>query len=142
MLMNDSGYLQIVAEIEKQIAASRQRAFQAVNTELICLYWNIGRLIDEHSKWGASFVKNLSLDIRRAFPGIRGFSTRNLTYMATFARAYPDGEFAQSLTAQITWTHHTVLLDKVADSAIRRWYAARAAHPWENGELRGAPIFA
>ncbi|MDR2896879.1 MAG: PDDEXK nuclease domain-containing protein [Propionibacteriaceae bacterium] len=126
MLMNTAEYLQIVAEVKSQIAESRRLAFQSVNTELIALYWRIGRLIDTHSQWGTSFVKNLSQDIRRDYPGIRGFSVRNLTYMATFARAYPDGEFAQSVTAQVTWTHHTVLLDKVSDPAIRRWYAEQA----------------
>ena len=52
MLVNDSEYLDIAAEIKARIAAGRGRALRAVNNELVVLYWSIGRIIDEHSELG------------------------------------------------------------------------------------------
>jgi hypothetical protein len=47
------------AEIVGLIAAARQRAFQAVNTSLIDLYWQVGEYISrkiESAEWGDSVV--------------------------------------------------------------------------------------
>ena len=60
----------------------------AVNSEVICMYWRIGKLIDEHSEWGNRFIDSLSGDIRLAYPGIKGFSVRSLKYMLRLAREY------------------------------------------------------
>ena len=57
----------------------------AVNSEVICLYWRIGKLIDERSEWGKRFIDSLPGDIRLAYPGIRGFSVRNLKFMLRLA---------------------------------------------------------
>ena len=62
-----------------------------------------------------SFIDNLAADIRIAFPESKGYSVRNLKYMAKFAEIYPDREFVQQVVAQIPWGHNIVLLDKVAD---------------------------
>jgi len=131
MLINDSEYLDLVGEVKSQIASARRRALGAVNSELVRLNWSVGRLIDQHSQWGNQFLENLSRDIRQAYPGIKGFAVRNLKYMLAFARAYPAHSHAysivQSLTAQLTWTHHILLLDKVKDPIARQWYAQQAA---------------
>ena len=53
------------------------RAALAVNAELVALYWQIGRLILERQKhhgWGGKVIDRLSVDLRTAFPGVRGFS--------------------------------------------------------------------
>lgn len=44
---------------------------QAVNKELIFLYWNIGKIILKNSQWGNKFVYNLSIDLKLEFPEIR-----------------------------------------------------------------------
>ena len=47
------------AEIVGLIAAARQRAFQAVNTTLIDLYWQVGEYISrkiEAAEWGLSLI--------------------------------------------------------------------------------------
>ena len=42
-----------------------------------------------------------------------GYSTRNLKYMKKFAQKFPDFEFVQTVSAQMTWAHNVTLLDKV-----------------------------
>jgi hypothetical protein len=54
-------------------------------------------------------------------------SIRNLKYMAKFAKTYPDFGFVQTVSAQISWSHNTALLDKVKDSKKRTWYAKKTA---------------
>jgi len=63
-----------------------------VNTELVLLYWTIGRdilLRQEKERWGAKVIDRLSADLKRSFPEMKGFSPRNLKYMRTFADAWP-----------------------------------------------------
>ena len=127
MLINSSEYLIIIGDIKAQIKTAQRRVALEANSELFMLYWNIGRVINEYSQWGNKFVENLARDIKLDFPKARGYSVRNLKYMAKFAKTFPELEIVQSLTAQITWTHSNVLLDKVKDYSAMLWYAKRAA---------------
>ena len=101
-----------------------------MNRELIMLYYHIGKVINEHKTWGSKFIENLAADIRISFPNVKGYSVRNLKYMAKFAETYPDEEFVQTVSAQIPWSHNTVILDKVKDADQRVWYIQKTT---ENG---------
>jgi len=131
-------YPQLLEQIKQTIAESRWRAQRVVNTELIAMYWRIGRTILERQDiegWGRAVVDRLSDDLRASFPGTTGLSRRNLFYMRSFAAAWPD-EVVQQPAAQLPWGHIMVLLDKVDDRAERDWYAAAAAeHGWSRNVL-------
>lgn len=115
MLMNTAEYLSIIKNIKSEITAAQYRAAIHVNADMLLLYYDIGCVINEHKSWGNKFIDNLAADIRIAFPESKGYSVRNLKYMAKFAEIYPDREFVQQVVAQIPWGHNIVLLDKVAD---------------------------
>ena len=66
-----------------------------------------------------------------AFSESKGYSVRNLKYMAKFAETYPDREFVQQVVAQIPWGHNIVLLDKVADMDERKWLSLIHIYPEE-----------
>ena len=123
MLMNTAEYLSIIENIKSEIRAAQYRAAVHVNADMLLLYYDIGCVINEHKSWGNKFIDNLAADIRIAFPESKGYSVRNLKYMAKFAEIYPDREFVQQVVAQIPWGHNIVLLDKVADMDERKWYA-------------------
>jgi hypothetical protein len=53
---------------------------------------------------------------------MKGLGERNLVYMQTFAKAYPDFEFTQEAPAQIPWYHNQTILDKVKSYSERLWY--------------------
>lgn len=77
--------------LKKQIHAAQQRAALAVNHELERLYWNIGDSITSRKKqhgWGSKVIKQVSEDLQREFPRIKGFSVRNLDYMCLFASSW------------------------------------------------------
>ena len=124
MLMNSGEYLAIVEQVKREIKTAQYQASVHVNTELILLYHSIGTVINEHKAWGNKFIENLAADIRREFPASKGYSVRNLKYMAKFAQTYPDREFVQQVVAQIPWGHNLVLLDKISEPEERRWYLA------------------
>ena len=86
------------------------------------MYWQIGKIIVDNSKWGNKFIENLSMDLKLEFPKITGFSIRNLKYMKKIAEEYPDFEFVQQFVAQIPWGQNIILLDKVKDIEERKWY--------------------
>lgn len=81
------------SDIVSLINQSRLKAYQAVNRELIELYWKIGEFISNKTSeegWGKSTVQNLSEYIQNAEPGIRGFSDKNLWRMKQFYEVYRD----------------------------------------------------
>ena len=107
MLMNSGEYLDLVQSIKQEIQSAQYRAALNVNRELICLYYDIGSAINEHKTWGNKFIENLATDIRLAFPEAKGYSVRNLKYMAKFATSvFRTLKFVQAALAQITWYHH------------------------------------
>jgi hypothetical protein len=69
-----------------------------VNTHLINLYWDLGKMIVEKQSsysWGKSIVENLAKDLLLEFPDMRGFFKSNLWAMSQFYIAYKDNEFLQ-----------------------------------------------
>jgi len=133
MLLNTPEYMSIVADIKKRIKSAQHRAVLAANSELIALYWNIGKTIGEHSTWGNKFIDNLARDIKLEFPNATGYSVRNLKYMAKFAQMFPDFQIVQAPLAQISWYHNMALMDKVKDTNKYIWYASQTV---QNGWSR------
>ena len=130
MLINASEYLETVEQIKTEIQAAQYKAAVSVNQKMILLYHSIGEVINSHKVWGNRFIESLAKDIKLAFPNAKGYSIRNLKYMAKFAATYPDRQFVQTVSAQIPWSHNVAILDKVKDSDQRIWYIKKTA---ENG---------
>lgn len=118
--MNNNEYLALIDEIKVKIRNAQYRAVLAANSELVALYWNIGKMINQHSVWGNKFIDNLARDIKLDFPNTTGYSVRNLKYMAKFARIFSDFEIVQAALAQLSWYHNIALMDKVIARKIAR----------------------
>jgi len=111
-------YPSLLTEIKERIWSAQYEALKAVNKELVGLYWDIGRMIVERqadAKHGSAIAEQLSSDLRAEFPGISGFSRRNIFYMRDFYLLYCDDERVQPLVAQIGWTHNLVILQRCKD---------------------------
>lgn len=116
-------------ELKGRIRSAQVRAAVAVNSELVMLYWTIGKRIlraQQSRGWGSGIIPTLSRDLSNAFPGTKGFSTRNLDYMLAFARAWPAEDFSQTVLAKLTWYHNITLIQKLDEPVTRLWYAHRA----------------
>ena len=136
MLMNNSEYFEILEDIKIRIKTAQYKAALGMNREQILLYWNIGKVIIENSKWGNKFIDNLARDIKLDFPNATGYSTRNLKYMRKFAGIFGDDEIVPTLLAQLTWSHHRLLIDKVKDKSAMIWYADQTVgNGWSKNTL-------
>ena len=127
--MIDKHYVSVVESIKEQIRSAKHKAILNANKEMLILYWNIGRIINENSTWGSKFLRSLSDEIKNEFPSAKGFSVSNLKNMARFYREYSNDEIGQSVTSQITWTHNIEVL-RVESKEQRLWYINKTI---ENG---------
>lgn len=131
-----SSYPSFIKSLKEEVRASRVKAALAVNSELVQLYWRIGkRILGQQDKqgWGAKVIENISKDLRSEFPEMKGLSSRNLKYMQRFAREFDDSQIVQQAAAQIPWFHVCSLMDKIADHEERLWYIQKTI---ENGWSR------
>jgi hypothetical protein len=98
-------YAAFVTELKTRIQSARLSAARAVNRDLILLYWDIGRAIVEKQEqlgWGESVIERLSHDLQETFPGVSGFSPRNLRSMRQLYAAYADPSIWLQLVAGLT----------------------------------------
>jgi len=111
----DNDYIEWLNNIKSKIRTAQIKATLSANSELIRLYWNIGRDIFEKQEikgWGNSIVENLSKDLKSEFPNTKGFSKRNLFYMKKFYNFYKDFTKVQQVVAQIPWGHNILIISK------------------------------
>ena len=103
-----AGYADWLTGLKTEIAQARSRAALVVNAELVQLYGRIGHEIVQRQSeqgWGAKVIDRLASDLKESFPEMRGFSSRNLKYMAFFAEHCPHGQFGQQPAAQLHGWH-------------------------------------
>lgn len=145
----DQSYIGFIKELKQNIVQSRYIAARLANKEQLLLYLRTGKMLADKidkEKWGASILKNISIDLQQTLPGLRGFSDRNLYNMKLFYEAYPHFSISQSSTAKlenvgfpgaevvdtaaffgISFTHHILLLNKCKEIAERMFYITLAA---------------
>ena len=123
--------------IKVLVEESRNRVYKTVNTEMINLYWNIGRMIidmqggNNKAKYKDYVLENLSIKLSNEFG--RGFSKRNLERMRKFYLYYP---IATTLLSQLTWSHYLELI-KIDDVNKRNFYMNECINSnWDVRELQ------
>ena len=122
-------YETFLRDIKRYVADTRTRIIIHANTQMICLYWQIGNSILQHQQelgWGAKVADRMSRDLRKEFPDMKGFSPRNLKYMRQFAQEWPDFQIVQRVVAQLPWRSNLILLGKLTTLTDRLWYAHKA----------------
>lgn len=141
------GYAELLEDLKARVRTAQLKAAVAVNRELNQLYWDIGRLIVERQEregWGKGIVDRLAKDIQTAFPGLQGFSPRNVWRMRAFYLAYRQevtilpqaaaelgGAKLPQPAAEMPWFHNVILIEKVKDPLQRLWYAQQTVqHGW------------
>jgi predicted nuclease of restriction endonuclease-like (RecB) superfamily len=89
----------------------------AVNQELLHLYWDLAELIvlkQQEATWGDRFLSQMSKDLQAEFPDTKGFSKRNLELMRQWYRFWSaESAIAKQLVAQIPWGHNLTIISKV-----------------------------
>ena len=130
-------YGSFIKEIKDLIYRRQYEAMKKVNAELMQLYWEIGEGIDckqREQGWGKSVVEILAKELQKEFPGVQGFSARNLWLMRSFylefsqmSNLQPSVAESQKiilppLVAEISWTKNVVIMQKCKDPTEREFY--------------------
>ena len=131
--MADKNYVKWLSDLKKRFHIAQLKADVKVNTEMLKFYWSLGEDICEKQKqykWGANFMKRLSLDLRAEFPQAEGFSWSNLYkirkwylfYSSQIEFLYQAGTKLQTvdnvttpmpdLLQFVPWRHQTVIVSK------------------------------
>ena len=126
----DKDFKDLVLFVKQDILKTRFEVQENANTELIKLYFRIGKIVSENTKYGNKFLQDFSTSLKLEFPDSTGFSTRNLSRMKKFYEKYKDLSNLPPAVAKLPWTHNCILLEKVKDDDIRNWYAEKCI---ENG---------
>lgn len=121
-------YRQWISDIKSKIKQSQMKASVKVNYELLDLYWNLGRELVEkqkNAKWGDSFLKAVSKDLKKAFPDVAGFSLQNLKSIRYWYKFYTENEKSLQVVSQfsvveqiiksIPWGHNQRIMYKCND---------------------------
>lgn len=126
-------------EIIALIRQARRRALQAVNTELIDLYWRVGEYISrklETAVWGEGVVDQLARFIAAQHPDLKGFTRRNLFRMRQFYETYRHDEKVSALLRQLPWTHNLMILSRCKHPEEREFYLRLASsEKWSSRDL-------
>lgn len=133
-------YVATLDELKRLVHGARFQAQRKANTELLILWWRIGRTITNRQQaesWGTGVLERLARDLRADFPSMKGFSATNLRYMRRFSVAWPDVEtIRQRPVGELPWGHIIELLDKLTHPDLRDWYAAKdVTHGWSRPVL-------
>jgi predicted nuclease of restriction endonuclease-like (RecB) superfamily len=136
-----------VMELKTRIQSAQVKAAIAVNRELLELYWELGKEICEKQKvanWGDGLIVQLAKDLSAAFPGVKGFSQRNLFYIRQWYLFYSSeivpqvgaesgivpqavGQLGQDkkvqqVAAQIPWGHNMLIINRCSSVAEGLFY--------------------
>lgn len=136
-LINNNEINNIFDNIKELVINSRNKVYQTVNTEMLNLYWNIGKAImeiqqgDKRASYGDTLLEKLSQKLTDEFG--KGFSKRNLERMRKFYIYFP---IATTVSSQLSWSHYLELI-KIEENAKRNFYKNEAINSkWSVRELQ------
>ena len=124
-------------DIKQLIINSRNKVYSTVNTEMLKLYWNIGKTImeiqqgNERASYGDAVLEKLSEKLTAEFG--KGFSSRNLRTMRKFYLTYP---IWKTVSSKLSWSHYLELI-KIEENTKRDFYLNECINTrWSVRELQ------
>lgn len=124
----EKDFKETIVNIKNEIINTQTQILSDANGRLINLYFKLGKILNDNSKWGDKFIEKLEVELKLDFPNTKGFSARNLRRMKRFYLEYKDEEILPPAVAKLPWTHNIMLLEKIKDKEKRFWYANEAAN--------------
>ena len=124
------GHAPAFREVIGLIQSARSRAFSAVNTELIGLYWRVGEYISRQlatAAWGEGVVEELARYIAQRHPELKGFTRASLFRMRQLYDTYRAFPKVAPLVRQLPWSHNLLILGRCQLAEEREFYLRLAA---------------
>jgi len=124
--LNLSEYKNWISELKSKIRAARRKVAYSINSQLLEMYWEIGRNISEkqeESKWGSKFIEQTALELKHEFPEVKGFSRRNIYAIRQWYKFYSTKyQFVPQSVAQIPWGHNRLIITKIKNIEEAEFY--------------------
>ena len=125
-IINTTDYKDWLQFLKGRIQQSQIKAAIQVNSELLSLYWQMGKDIVEkqaQAKWGDGFLQTLSADLSKMFPTMKGFSYRNLKsrrqwYLFDNQHNIIGKQRVSQLEVSlfsVPWGHHLMIMQRCKD---------------------------
>ena len=127
-------YRQWLADLKGRFRQVQLKAAVAVNSAVLAFYWDLGADIVARQStvaWGHGFVTQLSADLMREFPEVKGFSERNLKYIRQWRAFWQAASIGQQAVAQLTaipWGHNLAILSKCKQHDEATFYVQATLH--------------
>jgi predicted nuclease of restriction endonuclease-like (RecB) superfamily len=119
-------YYNWLNELKSKIHAAQTKVALTINSQLLELYWEIGKDISdrqENTDWGSKFIEQTAIELKNEFPEIRGFSRRNLYAIRQWYRFYSEKyQFVPQSVAQIPWGHNRLIISKIKNIDEAEFY--------------------
>lgn len=136
-LADEKEFNEVFDNIKELVINSRNKVYTTVNTEMLNLYWNIGKIImeiqqgDERAPYGDAVLEKLSFKLTKEFG--KGFSSRNLRTMRKFYLKYP---IWKTVSSKLSWSHYLELI-KIEEEPKRSFYLKECINSmWSVRELQ------
>ncbi len=115
-----------IGELKSRIYEARRKIAFAINSQLLELYWEIGKSIaekQEKANWGSNFIEQVAIELKHEFPDIKGFSRRNLYAISQWYKFYSEKyQFVPQTVAQIPWGHNRLIISKIKNIEEAEFY--------------------
>ncbi|MBI5543086.1 MAG: hypothetical protein HY901_04310 [Deltaproteobacteria bacterium] len=117
---------QLLSDVRGLIEQAREGTARAVNSQLVMLYWSLGRRIrmevlkERRAEYGQKVVELLAEKLTADYG--RGFSKPGLMHMVHFVEVFPDEQIVSPLARQLGWSHFLEII-YLRDPLQRSFYA-------------------
>lgn len=132
-------YRDFIRSLKQKVQSAQIKAARAVNSQLIGLYWELGKLIAEKQSaagWGDAVIDQVAQDLTRELGGVKGFSRANLYRMKKFYDFYGEDENVAQLVRQIPWGHNIEIFQKIKEPETALWYVRKTLeNSWSRNVL-------
>jgi len=136
----NSDFLEWITTLKVKIRSARNKLAFSINSQVLELYWEIGRDIAEKQKnshWGSGFIEQIATELKHEFPDITGFSRRNVYAILQWYKFYSvKYQFVPRHVAQIPWSHNRIILNKIKNIEEAEFYCqAIIQNAWDRDTL-------
>lgn len=133
-------YSNWIEDLKSKISKVRIKTALQINAQLLTLYWELGKEISEKVEsagWGSKVMDQIAIDLKHAFPELKGFSRRNLYAIRQWYQFYSAKfEFVPQAVAQIPWGHNRLIISKVKNLDEADFYCHQCIHHgWSREQL-------
>ena len=127
------------SHIVELIVAARNNTLRKINEELISLYWNIGKHLNNETKkysWGDKYIDKAADFLKQNHPELKGFNRRGLYRMKQFYETYKDDQIVSAALTQLSWANHLLIMSAAASIEERHFYIKKTIEEkWTYREL-------